>query len=309
MNHLMNISHQVTPTLTRDLYQRYIEFLDASPRTVEAYSKNLKRFFEWMQIQGILQPKRGDILAYRDYLQAEKSANTAQVYMVSVRLFFKWTASEGLYPNVAENIKGAKVGKEHKKDHLTSNQAKSILDAIDQSTEQGSRDYAMMLLMLTGGLRTIEVVRSQVKDLRTLGDTTVLYIHGKGRDEKDDYIKIAPVVEKAIRKYLSLKGTVKPEDYIFTSTSNNNKGKGLTTRSIRSIVKDRFRAVGLDSDRLTAHSTRHTAVTLALLNGSTVQEAQQFARHADISTTMVYAHNLEKAKNTCSDNIANSLFS
>lgn len=294
-------------SINNQLFKNYIEFIDASPRTSEAYYRNLNRFYEWIQTQGITQPTRQDIIAYRNHLQETKTPNTVQAYLVAVRLFFKWTSTEGIYTNIAENIKSPKVSKDHKKDHLTGHQVKRVLDNIDQTTEAGTRDYAMLTLMFTAGLRTIEVSRLQVKDLGALGDASILYIHGKGRDSKDNYIKLAPAVEDIIRAYLSTKGKASEEDYIFTSTSNHNQGQGITTRTIRRIVKARFKAVGLDSDRLTAHSTRHTAITLALLAGSTVQEAQQFARHESITTTMIYAHNLEKINNTCSDNIANSI--
>ena len=61
---------------------------------------------------------------------------------------------------------------------------------------------------------------------------------------------------------------------------------------------------GLDSDRLTAQSLRHTAVTQALIAGQTLQEVQQFARHSNINTTLIYAHNLENEKNECSGKLA-----
>lgn len=51
---------------------------------------------------------------------------------------------------------------------------------------------------------------------------------------------------------------------------------------------------GLDDDRLTTHSLWHTAVTLALLGGATLQQAQSMARHTNINTTLVYSHNLDR---------------
>ena len=51
---------------------------------------------------------------------------------------------------------------------------------------------------------------------------------------------------------------------------------------------------GINSDRITAHSMRHTAVTLALIGGASIQEAQSMARHTNINTTMIYAHNLDR---------------
>lgn len=69
-----------------------------------------------------------------------------------------------------------------------------------------------------------------------------------------------------------------------------------------------MRNAGYDSDRLTAHSLRHTAITLSLKNGESLQEVQQFARHTNINTTLIYAHNLEREQNTCSNTISNSIF-
>ena len=50
------------------------------------------------------------------------------------------------------------------------------------------------------------------------------------------------------------------------------------------------------------------AVTLALLGGQSLQEVQQFARHANITTTQIYAHNLDRAKNQCEETIAKAIF-
>lgn len=73
------------------------------------------------------------------------------------------------------------------------------------------------------------------------------------------------------------------------------------------MVKRHLQKAGFNSSRLTAHSLRHSAVTLSLLNGATLQEAQMFARHANIATTQIYAHNLDRANNPCSDHIANAI--
>ncbi|OLF49049.1 tyrosine-type recombinase/integrase, partial [Streptococcus acidominimus] len=224
------------------------------------------------------------------------------------RIFFKWTAQEGLYPNIAEHVKGAKLDKNHKKDYLTSRQAKEVLAGVQTDSEEGLRNYAILSLMVTGGLRTIEVSRADVEDLRTVGESTVLYIQGKGREEKTEYIKISAPVEKAIRSYLKARENVEEGQPLFTSTSNNSKGKRITTRTVSGVVKTALRNAGYDSARLTAHSLRHTAITLALLAGREITEVQQFARHANLNTTMIYNHALDQAKNGCSDAISSAIF-
>lgn len=294
--------------ITESLFFRFVAFLDASPKTVDTYKRALRPLFKYFAENGITQPEREDVLAYRDGLKATYRPATVQTYITAARLFFKWTAQENLYPNIAAHIKGAKLDREHKKGYLTSAQAKRMIASIGRDTQQGKRDYAILSLMLTGGLRTIEVTRANLEDLRNVGDSTVLYIQGKGREEKTEYVKITPPVERAIRAYLHTRGPLDPGAPIFASSSNNSKGKRLTTRTVSGMVKERMKAAGYDDSRLTAHSLRHTAVTLSLLCGNTLQEVQQFARHSNITTTQIYAHNLDRAKNRCEESISESLF-
>ena len=297
------------PVLTEDLYSRFISYLDAKPKTVESYTRALRQFFVWMASNGVTRPCFEDIKAYRDNLAATHKPTTVQAYVFTVRRFFEWTKSEGLYPNVAGKINGAKLNREHKKDYLTSEQAKAVLSGMERKTVRGKRDYAILSLMLTGGLRDIEVSRACVEDLRTLGNNTVLYIQGKGEDEKAEFVIVPGPAERAIREYLKARGKAEPTDPLFSSLSNNSKGQSMTTRSISGVCKAAMVAAGYNSDRLTAHSLRHTAVTLALIaNGGNIQEAQQFARHANIATTQIYAHNLEKQNNQCSRLVAASIF-
>lgn len=291
------------------LFARFLACLDASPKTIETYTRSLRQLFHYFALNGIKQPQREDILAFREKLTASgHKPTTVQNYITAAKLFFRWTAQEGCYPNIAEHIKGAKLDRAYKKDYLTSRQVKDVLEVIDRDSLQGLRDYAILTLMITGGLKTIEVRRADVGDLGTVGDFTVLYLQGRGEAEKTEYIIISLQVEKAIWAYLKARGSAGESQPLFTSLSNNSKGKRLSTRSIRGIVKAWLQEAGYDSERLTAHSLRHTAVTLSLLAGKNITEVQQFARHANIATTVIYNHSLDKAKNSCSEAIAQVIF-
>jgi len=311
MNEMLITQHTAIAAkeLTQDLKDRFVAFIDAKPKTVETYSKAIRQLFEFFGAHGINRPSRDDIMAFREELKATgHKPTTIQNYITATRLFFQWTAHEGIYQNIAEHIKGATISRDHKKDYLTSRQVKAVLADIDRATAQGKRDYAMLVLMVTGGLRTIEVVRADVGDLRTVGDNSVLFIQGKGRDEKSEYVNLNAQVEAALRDYLKTRGNVREEDPLFTSASNNNRGQRMTTRAISGIAKAHMRGAGYNSDRLTAHSLRHTAVTLSLLAGKRLEEVQQFARHANIATTMIYNHALDRSKNGCSEAIAKAIF-
>src|SRR5690606_13821788 len=67
-----------------------------------------------------------------------------------------------------------------------------------------------------------------------------------------------------------------------------------TTRTVRRIMRHYLHQIGIHSHRLTTHSLRHSAVTIALEEGASLQEAQATARHVDLATTLIYAHNLDR---------------
>lgn len=291
-----------------ELFSRWTSFIDASPKTVDTYSKNIRRFLAYLVENGITQPQREDIVAYRDYLKLEHKPTTVQGYLAAVKLFFQWTQQEGLYPDVAQRVKGAKLDTEHKKDYLTTKQVARLLGAIDRSTLKGMRDYAMLSVMVTTGLREISIVRANIGDIRAAGDAVALYYQGKGHEEKADYVKLAEPVEEAVRAYLKARGETDPKAPLFSSIANRNSGERMTTRSVSRVAKDKLIAVGLESDRLTGHSLRHTAATLNLLNGGTVEETQQLLGHANINTTLIYSHALERAKNNSEERIAKAIF-
>lgn len=311
MNELTTIRNTDIATrisLSENALESFIAYLDASPKTVETYSRAIKQFLNYLRLREISAPTREDVISFREELKISHKPSTVQNYIIAVRLFFQWTEQSGIYPDIAQHVKGAKISKDHKKDYLTSSQVKSVLSGITRDTAQGRRDYAIVALMVTGGLRDIEVHRANIEDLRTLGDDTVLYLQGKGRDERTDYVKVPAEVERAIRATLADRPNASGKESLFISLSNNSKGERISTRSVSGIVKTSLRRAGYNSDRLTAHSLRHTAVTLSLLGGNSLQEVQQFARHANIATTQIYAHNLERAQNKCENTIASAIF-
>lgn len=288
--------------------QSWTLFIEGTPKTVETYTRAIRQFNKWTKANGITQPTKEDIRAYREELKGRCKPTTVQAYIMAIKQFFKWTEEEGIYPNIAKNVKGAKLDTEHKKDELTGAQVRTLLGSIDRTTLTGKRDYALICLMVTTGMRDIEIHRADIKDLRTLGDFTALYYQGKGRAEKAEFKKIADPVEEAIRDYLNARKESDETQPLFISTAHRNSGERLTTKSISRIVKGRLVDAGFDSPRWTAHSLRHTAATLSLLNGASVEEVQQMLDHTNINTTMIYSHHIDKAKRQAELAVAAAIF-
>lgn len=283
----------------QDLVNTFFQGIDASEAMKRAYSYPLSTLWRNLAEQeATWPPNKGNLITYREGLKKRGlKATTIQLHMVSVRRFFTWLTETNQIPySPATGIKGAKASETFIKGHLSANQAANLLSSIDTNSIKNKRDYAIIYLMLTTGLRTIEIVRANVRDMAKLEDNTILYVQGKGRDDKDRYVKLAEPVKQAMESYLNSREKIKRDGALFCGVSPRNRGR-LTTKTIRYIIKEHLRRIGIDTPMISAHSLRHTAATIALDAGVSIEEVQQILRHKNINTTMLYNHSLMRQKN------------
>ena len=246
--------------------------------------------------------------------QVQCKPATVKAYLQSVKAFFGWTGSNGLYPDIAKNVHAPQIAKGHKKDALTAEQVQAIEASISlqaekraseaahaakdvegrtvRTTEQGARLQAMYLLAVNTGLRTVEISRANVRDLEYKGGQAWLYIWGKGHSEADRKKALAAEVYAAIKAYLALRTDTTGSAPLFTSTGNRSGGKRIAETTISKMLKSAMRDAGFDSDRITAHSLRHTAGQNVMeLTGNNIYITQQFMRHEKPETTEIYLDN------------------
>jgi integrase/recombinase XerC/integrase/recombinase XerD len=287
----------------KEAIEAFINSQDVKEASKRTYNRQLKQFFKWLKDTNRMGESlnRDDILAYREYLiNTGKTSLTVAGYLTAVRKFFEWSEAMKIYPNIAK-VKSPRKPKGYRKDVLNKSQLRRSLDVINTDTLEGKRDYALFNLLARTGLRTIEVARAAIGDIRQEAGQAVLWIQGKGRDEKDDFVVLNEKTLQPIEDYLQEREKeagrqLKDSEPLFISLSNKNKGEALTTRSISRIIKNVFIKAGINNSRITAHSLRHTAITLSIVGGASIQQAQAMARHGDIKTTMIYFHNLERIK-------------
>ena len=311
-----------------ELYSRFIDYIQVDEITAKGYCVSLRCFFSWLSDEKITRPQRNDIKAYIKWLSLPHesrrkppkgqppeiitfSAGTQATYLRAVKMFFEWAEDERLYPNIARNFKGAKVNnKKHKRDSFTKEETKKILNSIDRTTETGKRDYAMFCLGFLSSLRIIEMKRADVGNLETLGGKHVLYVHGKGHDEADAPVDLGEKTYEAIQDYLNTRakgGKLSASSPLFVGTGNRNRGR-LEEPTISKIIKERLKAAGYDSRRLTAHSTRHTSASMMVESGASLKETQQQLRHESPETTCIYIHDLQRSKQNYSQRIEDYIF-
>ena len=293
-----------------EIIGKWMASLDLASGTKETYLSGFKAFCWFVRSTSLDfdELTRDDVKSFKEYLVDEKKLKPATVssYLASVRSFYAYSEDNGI-ENIAHRVKGVTDSRSFKKEPLTPDQARRLLASIDCSTEKGMRDFAILNLMLRTGLRDIEIVRANCKDIQTKAGVDVLYVQGKGRASKDNFVVLTPKALSPITTYLEKRGNVNELDPLFASVSSRNAGERLTVRSVSRIAKSALRAIGIDDERYTAHSLRHTAITFSLLGGATERDAQQMARHANITTTMLYSHDIDRIKHAAEREIDNVL--
>ena len=300
--------------LNESLVERFIKFAGVTEKSAKTYVTSLKQMFKYFYTNNITQPQREDIENWRDELISDdKSASTVRLYLTSAKLFFRWLAQEGIYDNISDHLKSrVKFSHEHKKDALSATQSRELLQAVKGDSLKALRDRAIMALMVTAGLRTVEVIRADVGDIRTTNGRTFIRVQGKGHSAKDQSVMLASQVKTYIDEYIvarKAKGEViKGKTPLFVSHANRNRNCRLQTQTISKMIKANLRSINLDSPRLTAHSLRHSAATNMILAGVELTKVQQVLRHVNINTTMIYNNSVERMRNVAEQTVADTIF-
>lgn len=162
---------------------------------------------------------------------------------------------------------------------------KAMFESIDLSTDKGSRDYTLLFLLYTSGLRVSELIALTIKDINLI--ERLMLVHGKGR--KDRIVPISEEMKEMLETYLLLarQNLVKKKRH--TKVFVNLKGDPLTTAGVRFILKE-IMMVSASFLNVTPHMLRHTFATHLLRQGADLRSVQEILGHANISTTQIYTH-------------------
>lgn len=283
------------------LREEWLDDIEVSAKTKKDYRAALDYFRTWLLAEGgRIESKT--LQLYRDSL-LERGLRSLSVatYLTAPQLFLEFLHARGVTPFVPR-AKRPRVPRGHQKDTIAPDDLRRALAAIDTTALVGARDYALLILLAHTGVRTIEIERSLVEDLRTVQGRPALYIQGKGRAEKDDFVFLEPGVLEPLRYYLRARAREVERLHLpgnaplFAAHGNRGKGAAISRRTLRHVIATRLAAVDAKTERITAHSFRHTAATQALLGGAELMQVRDMLRHANVQTTMVYVHNLEREK-------------
>lgn len=266
----------------------------ASPRTAEAYRRDLERYLAFLDEQGVgscdaVTPEI--IAAFEKRLVEEGLATTTVRRRISaVRGYHKFLVREGLTAsNPAEAVDIPKAA-DVLPDVLSIEEVGRMLDTYIDERPSGLRDRAILEVLYGCGLRVSEVCGLNLENLYL--DDGFLRVFGKGAKER--IVPIAGAAERALRTYLAegrptlARGTAVANPDARAAVFLNQRGGRLGRQSVFNLVRKAGRAINRYD--LHPHTLRHSFATHMLKGGADLRVLQEILGHADMSTLQVYTH-------------------
>ena len=285
------------------LIKQYLEEKDITMGTFELYNTILTQYTLYLKEHQIRYAKTRDVESYLDW-KRNQGYSSRWIYnqISAIKGLYRYLCSNQkrldlpveYAEDITETIKNERITNQVSKPILTVDQAKQLILRTKDNRKYiwHYRDHAMIYLMITTGLRSVEIRRAKKKDLRVVGNQSILYVQGKGRKSADEFVKISAGVDAAIDDYLQKRKDKNP--YLFISHSKHTDipylSRTFFIRMFRRVLED----CGLEATLITPHSLRHTAATFNLLRGGSLEATRQFMRHANASTTLIYVHHLSR---------------
>lgn len=325
------------------------------------YRRSLTYFFRWWgqarEMEGEEDHFTAQLLQrYRTYLTTTQgegtgaglAARTINTYLASLRAFCTWLKKTGQIPyHPMREVKGLKIAKRFVRDSLTEAEVTGLMDTFEltgtdpTAQERRWRDYAMTLLWVSTGTRSIELARAQRRHLAQRDGHPILYLHRKGGDAAEQPVVLAPWVLEALTAYFQLHDArhhqsngptnpfrgLLPEHPLFCwlrgpgkyhskqlNVAHSRGCRPLGVGAIQAMMRAHLQQAGLSRlfnpetqslRPISPHSLRHTAATLALNHGATIRQVQAMLGHADIQTTMIYLHEQDRIVHAAEHHIPN----
>ena len=274
-------------------YQNHLKLeRSLSNHSIEAYLNDIKKLTDFLKSRGndSLKYSEVDIDVINDfieYLYKLGISSYTQARIISgIKSFFNYLVyEEKILANPTELIESPKLNKKLP-DTLNINEIDKILNSIDLSTYEGTRNRAIIETLYSCGLRVSELINITIQNLYL--DVGFIKVIGKGSKER--LVPIGSSAIKHINVYLknyrkSFKVIDGNEGFLFL----NRRGKKLSRNMIFIIVKQLSIKNNIEKN-ISPHTFRHSFATHLIEGGADLRAVQDMLGHESITTTEIYTH-------------------
>ena len=271
-----------------DEFLNYLEYQkNYSLHTIKNYKDDLIIFENFLDIKKI--DDLNDVTYYivRSYLKylndlKYKTKSVARI-LSSLRGFFKYLDQHNIVKdNPMVLIATPKIEKKLPK-YLEYNEVEKLLNAPNLKTDIGVRDYVILEILYSTGIRVSELVNIKVKDI----DMSAKEIRILGKGNKERIVLFGKVLKEKLELYFAStypKLNINNSPYLLV----NKHGNKINDREIRTIV-DNMKIAGINK-KISPHTLRHTFTTHMLNGGADIKTVSELLGHESLSTTTIYTH-------------------
>lgn len=267
-----------------------------SQKTAENYHLYLQRLVEFAGDIEVAKINSEMVRKWRLWLNRYKNDNddelatiTQGYHLIALRSFLTYLAKRDVNSLEPSKIELPKINRKQVS-FLQPGEIERLVAVIDESSEVGLRDKAIVELLLSSGLRVSELVGLNRDHVNT--KRREFMVRGKG--QKDRPVFISQQAAQNVENYLAQRAdSLSPlfVSYSGRASGQNTSGdfKRLSARSVQRIIQKYAKQAGL-TKHVSPHTMRHSFATDLLMNGADLRSVQSLLGHSNIATTQIYTH-------------------
>ncbi len=283
-------------TMSWDVYiQEYENYLklerSLSANSVDAYVRDIVKLKQFLELrEKDLNPLQVTLQELQDMVEwineLGMSAFSQARIISGLKSFYKFLIYEGeMDVDPTTLLEAPKLGRKLP-DTLSIQEIDQILEAIDHSTPEGTRNRAMLETLYSSGLRVSELIGLKTSNVHF--EVGFLRVTGKGNKERlvpigRTALKHINIYREEVRVHLDIKQG--HEAFLFL----NRRGRQLTRQMVFTFLKDLVVKAGIKKT-ISPHTFRHSFATHLIEGGADLRAVQEMLGHESITTTEIYTH-------------------
>lgn len=274
-------------------FQDYLTMLrverNLSPRTLEAYQRDLKHYLSFIVDKDIISPSNISQMHIREYIRSlnEKGLAASSIARIfsSIRSYHKFLSAENYVDENPTLILISPKAPKKLPHVLMEEEISAIINAVVETFQYAKRDKAIIEMLYSCGLRVSELCALSLNNLYLNDD--MIRIIGKGSKER--LLPVGGRAKNFLNDYLIHCRPGIQKDKGSSSVFLSRNGNPLTRAMINNILRKWSQVAGI-SKSVSPHTLRHSFATHLLESGADLRFVQALLGHSDISTTQIYTH-------------------
>jgi integrase/recombinase XerD len=259
-----------------------------SPRTVEAYARDLVEYLEGLTRAKVTSPggvRQEHVRGHLASLGRRLSSRSQARHLAAIRMFHRFLVAERHAD--ADPTDQVETPRQSRRlpIFLTLDEVEALLEAPPETTPAGLRDRAMLHVLYATGLRVSELVGLSINSVQL--DAGYLLARGKGDKER-----LVPLGRRAVAEVRSWLGRGRPallRGRASRALFVGPRGTALTRQGVWKLLRRHALAAGIKKP-LSPHKLRHSFATHLVERGADLRIVQAMLGHADLATTQIYTH-------------------